>query len=434
MNVLLRHPFAYCVAGIACAFSEAIRADWAGLAVLCSLIAVYAFLARGDRDDGRFRTGDNSYFIGFVYTLSVITLSLILDADTLLDGAGHGVSPLLKTIGIALGTSVAGMLCRFLLTHDIPVAEDEFDAAVRNAAVAAASLEGAARKAAESAAPLAGAVREAAEAAMPLVRIVNEVRQTVDGASQALKAQVRANGSSLSDFVQEFRGRLEDLANDAAASLTAMTKGAIDDTQEAVRTLAERTAAENADTMRDLRQNLNAHPEAVRASLDRIASSLDAYTEVVHASAQRFGQTLDKATRQALGEVAKGVAESLQANTFADARRGLDGAVRTYEDGVAVVSRTLTSAVDGLGHAAKAAVTQAGEARAALIEIDSAAFRRDLEGLREAIGRLGETANTLNDRLPSLVGRGPAPPVRPPLEPPRTGEDRRGGWLPWTRR
>ena len=223
MSALLKMPIIYCVVGIvACALFESVRAGWTGLGVLGALVSLYAWLAKGQRDEGRFRTGDNSYFIGFVYTLSVITLSLILDADTLLGGAGGGVSPLLKTIGIALGTSVVGMLWRFGLTHDIVVAEDAFDDAMRDAAVAAASLKGAMREAADAAdalkgvvsetaeatAPLRGAVREAADAAAPLTKVVNGVRQTIDDASIVMEAQVRANGAGLDSLVDEFRGRL----------------------------------------------------------------------------------------------------------------------------------------------------------------------------------------------------------------------------------
>lgn len=429
MSALLRMPFTYCVVGIACAFFESVRADWTGLVVLGALIALYAFLAKGDKDEGRFRTGDNAYFLGFVYTLSVITLSLILDADTLLGGAGEGVSPLLKTIGIALGTSVIGMLCRFLLTHDIPVAEDVFDVAVREAAVAAASLKGVVDSATKSAAPLSDAVREAAEAAAPLGKVVSGLRQTVNDASRALEAQIRVNGTSLNGLVGEFRGAVKEFSTEAAASLNAMTKDATDETKRAVRAEAERAAAQNADTVRGLGQSVNAHAEAVRASLEGITSSLGGYTEAIHVSAHRFGETLDKATSQAVGQVAEGVVESLQENTFADARRGLEDAVRTYQEGVSAVNQTLASALDGLTGATKAAVVEAGEASSALAGIDSAAVRRDLEGLTEAIGRLRDTVNALNERLPQLADREFAPPRQAPAPPaphPRGNIDPRG--------
>ena len=447
-------PFAYCVAGIVCALLfESVRADWAGLFVLGALISLYAFLAKGEKDEGRFRTGDNSYFIGFVYTLSVITLSLILDADTLLGGTGDGVSPLLKTIGIALGTSVFGMLCRFLLTHDILVAEDAFDSAVRDAAVAAASLEGVVRGVAASAEPLGAAVRVAADAAAPLGDVVSSLRKTIDDASQAMEAQVRASNAGLIDLVGAFRERLEASSNEAAASLAAVTHATVDETAKALRTVAERAAAENADTVRDLQATVSDHAEAVQAALRRITSSLDDYAESVLVSARRIGETLDDATKQAVDGIAQGVTESLQANTFADARRGLEGAVRTYQEGVAGVNQTLASALDGLAGATASAVAQAGEARSALAEIDSAAYRRDLEGLAEAMVQLRETVTALTEQLPKLAGGQLTLPFQVPAQrdgnvavggagmtpladaPTKTNEGRElGKWFPWPRR
>ena len=409
MNVWLRMPITYCVVGIALAFFfESVRADWAGLVVLGALVILYAFLAKGEKDDGRFRTGDNSYFIGFVYTLSIITLSLMLDADTLLDGAGDGVSPLLKTIGIALGTSVVGMLCRFLLTHDIRVAEDEFDREVRAAAAAAAQLKGTVDAAAKSAAHLGGAVREAAEASAPLSKVVNGLRQTVDVASRDMETLVRA------------------------------TRASVDEATKTVRALTTRTAADNADAVGYLQKAANAHAEALQASLRRIASSLDNYTESVHASARRFGETLDEATRQAIGTMAKGVTESLRE-----------------------VNQMLASAVDNLTRATAAAVAQAGEARSALTESGGATFGRDVESLAKTTVQLRETVAAFNSQLsrlaegelmppyqvPAHLGgsagtRGAVPENRPSSEhdsplgdaPPKTSEGQGGWWAFWTRR
>ena len=403
MNAWLKNPITYCVVGIAFAsLFEFIRSGLPGLFVLGALIGLYAFLAKGERDDGRFRTGDNSYFIGFVYTLSIITLSLMLDADTLLGGAGDSVSSLLKTIGIALGTSVVGMLCRFLLTHDIRVAEDEFDRDVRAVAVAAYQMKGVVDVAAKSVGHLGGAVREAVEAATPLSEVANGLRQAVDDASQAVEAQVRATGTAVDEAT-------------------------------------------------------NAHAKALQASLRRIASSLDSYTESVHASARRVGETLDESTRQAIGAVAKGVteplegvvrdiavaatslkgvvdataksagnlgdaaceaAEELQAplrriassldsyteSAHASARRVGETLDESTRQVVAKVNQTLASTVDDLASSTAVAVAQAGEVRSTLAAIDGAAFQRDLGGLTEEIVRLRETVTALNEQIPKLAG------------------------------
>jgi len=149
---LLQHPVLYCVlGGVLAASFHGVRAEWTGLVVLSALIFLYGFLSKELSREGAGKAkltpheiGDNCYFIGFVYTLLVITLALIFDAQEIVSGADskEALHPLLKTVGIALGTSVAGMLGRFILTHGKEVPENEFDRITNNIAVAANKLSG----------------------------------------------------------------------------------------------------------------------------------------------------------------------------------------------------------------------------------------------------------------------------------------------------
>lgn len=148
---LLQHPVLYCGLGVIAAFFHEVRAEWTGLLVLIALICLYGFLSKdlNTEDKGRAKLtpheiGDNCYFIGFVYTLLVITFALIFDAQAIVSGADskEALHPLLKTIGIALGTSVAGMVWRFGLTHGVEIPENEFDRITNNIAVAANKLSG----------------------------------------------------------------------------------------------------------------------------------------------------------------------------------------------------------------------------------------------------------------------------------------------------
>lgn len=152
---LLQHPVLYCGFGVAAALFHEVRAEWTGLVVLVALICLYGYLSKELSKDGTGKwkltpheIGDNCYFIGFVYTLVVITLALILDAQGIVSGADskEELHPLLKTIGIALGTSVAGMVWRFGLTHGVETPENEFDRITNNIAVAANKLSGTVRR------------------------------------------------------------------------------------------------------------------------------------------------------------------------------------------------------------------------------------------------------------------------------------------------
>ena len=191
-----------------------IRADWWGLVILGFFIGLYAFLARGERNEDRFQTGDNCYLIGFVYTLSIITWSLIFDTESLLgvsDGpTGGNLPPLLKTIGIALGTSVIGMVSRFFLTEGIKVTEDEFDRAVREAAIATQQLNGA-------------------------IDRINTYGNRLESALDRIEANAARVESSLgvaADSIESYTEQMKQASNAASDLLTRGATQAIDDVHQ----------------------------------------------------------------------------------------------------------------------------------------------------------------------------------------------------------
>lgn len=141
---LLRYAPAYCLVGILALSLDIVRTEWFGLLILSAFIGLYAFFKFDKNETYNYQhdAADDCYFIGFIYTLAVITASLVADTDALFgtgDSAGD-VSQLLKTIGIALGTSVIGMMCRFVLKPKSGDLKDQFDQEVDRAATAARRL------------------------------------------------------------------------------------------------------------------------------------------------------------------------------------------------------------------------------------------------------------------------------------------------------
>ncbi len=138
---LLQQPALYCVLGVLVVFVPLFRNDWWGLAVFIMLITVYGWLSKDGEELTRIEVGDNCYFIGFVYTLLVVTAALFIDAEKIVNaGNKEALGPLLKTIGIALGSSIWGMICRLRLAHGAGTPENEFDRITNNIALAANKL------------------------------------------------------------------------------------------------------------------------------------------------------------------------------------------------------------------------------------------------------------------------------------------------------
>ena len=395
MDNMLRWPVAYCIIGIALALGfESVRASWWGLAILSGLIALYAFLTKGDRDEGRFQTGDNCYFIGFVYTLSIITASLILDAESLLRGADQ--QGLLTTIGIALGTSVVGMVARFWLAHDIRVSQDALDEAVRKAALGAVALEGA----------------------------VEELRVAVARAAEAIDEQSRTGTTNLASLFETVHNRLDFAARQASKELQTVASRAIDQIGQQASMLSESTT----DVARELRLGTEAHVETLRDSLGALASILNTYGELVEASAKRASETLEK-TADALQTLGKEAVErfgqqtsSLSTSTMSaleELQQGADAHVRVTRESLDQLSSSLASyaqALDAsvkdvgetLDQGARQAVTRIGDGVAQAFRANHAALvemaqRDDVDVIGRTFAKLSQEAAKLNDRVAKLA-------------------------------
>lgn len=120
-NSLIKNPVPYLLAGVLLAFIEPVRQSIIGLA-LGIPIFLFAYFASEYKDEepktSESEIGDNCYLIGFIYTLTVITVTLFLDSSEIagIEGTAER-QQLLATIGIALGTSVIGMALRMWFHH-----------------------------------------------------------------------------------------------------------------------------------------------------------------------------------------------------------------------------------------------------------------------------------------------------------------------------
>ena len=355
MNKLLNYPVFYCVAGILLAtMFHSVRATWLGLFVLGSLVSVYAYLTKDEADvASRHEVGDNCYFIGFVYTLAVITLSLILDADVLLSSEGSELRQLLTTVGIALGTSVVGMLLRFQLIHQVKPPEDEFDRAVNSAAVAAKKLEGSVERANECIMVVEKSLSQVADAMKTYSERTEEESQKIgqsmnnvaerlledfgnkitdalqtthfDGVREALHAAVKEHRAAVSRVNEALSQSLAELNEAAKVSVanvdgvkralsslesavggrkwTAMNNAlrtfaeGVDNLNGKLQTLAERQTAAANEADRDL-QRLG----EMRAAFDGLIRDIHSDAETVVKIKEDYRRAFDKAAQDALEE------------------------------------------------------------------------------------------------------------------------------------
>lgn len=366
MRKLLETPVAYCVIGVLLSVFPPIRADWWGLLVLGFLIGLYAFLAKGEKTAKRFTVGDNSYIIGFVYTLSIITLSLIFDAESLLGSGGRpgDLHPLLRTIGIALGTSVIGMICRFLLTHGIEVAEDAFDRAVGRTAVAAAKLE--------------GAVTRLEPSTESIARAMGRTASAISAYAERVDAEAATAGESLALAAERMLERTE---RRVAASL--------DELSLATKSLSGRMAAD-----------LQGAVEPFRQALLEASRAIEEYASTIQSQTHSAGEALNRSVAAVIEDLGDKVAHTLDENVFDQFRAAVTELVAEQAAAVRQNAGVLATALDDLNKQMHAGVLAHGRA----VADTGASLTGAVDDLKRQIDASVETAEEIRSLAASWRG------------------------------
>ena len=356
---------AYCVLGALLALLPSIRADWWGLLVLGFLICLYAFLAKGDRTVERYTVGDNCYIVGFVYTLSIITLSLIFDTEAMLgnDDQPAKLHPLLRTIGIALGTSVVGMFCRFALTHGVEISEDAFDQAVSRTASAAVKLEG----------------------------VVNGLGGTSAAVERSLNRTVAA--------IDTYTHSLEKESGRVGQSLSRAATELLQDYQRQVESTLQALSTSNAALARRMDEDWKAVVQPVRDALEAASKSIVGYATRMEAETQSVGDTLNRSVTRVVDDLNRQVAQVLQANRFDDVRGAMAEMVDRHRAAVETTQSMLTNALAELKSKIHDSVRSAEKAQELVSQLEKAegsgtpermrlamdGFMRNLEGAADTL-------------------------------------------------
>ena len=276
MASLLFFPPTYIAAGVALVLWPPLRENfWAGTAALGGLIALYGFFAKDDPDSTRTKVGDNCYFIGFVYTLAVVAISLDaaarfsrLNPDLPIDA-----SALLNAVAIALSTSVVGMVLRFVVGYQFEEPPDELERLIKETAKQVEKVEAATGRLGDATA-----------------RIADEVETVKDSLGGAARS-ARAWADEIDDAAREAGAYAE---REAEKLLTAFGEKITD-------TLAQT----HFDKIRaDLQEAVAAHRDAVEKITDTLAGSLSRLDD-----ATESGKEKSKALNVALVKIKTAVAD-----------------------------------------------------------------------------------------------------------------------------
>ena len=390
-----KHPVLWMLIGVVLVvLIVPVRATWHGLWILSIPIAIYAWLAKGEKNTGRFEVGDNCYFMGFVFTLTLITASLILDTDSFFDGGSENAQQLIATIGVALGTSVIGMFARFLLKHGIAEPADEFEQQVYKA-----------RRAADT---LSATVEDLANAHQVAAERMREYGQDYGEAVEQAQARLLENLVNLTDAT----GASLQLAGE---ELSEQARSLVPSIESAVGSLVEGTAAGLDKAFRDASQNvsttfqatadsfgrdaalLRAQLSAFAKELQEIQSSavemrkaLQAQIDSIRQGSSNVDRTLEATVSQMLASAKRrdGALEALLGQVAKYGERLGDQLVdlsRSSEPLISDAARSLSGSVGKAGDLLQGSASEVSESLGGLLE-SIAAVRGSMNDLQTAIG------------------------------------------------
>ena len=346
MKDLLKYPPLYCVIGAVVAYFGPMRESWWGLLVLGSLIGIYAFLAKGEKGPRWQEVGDNCYFIGFVYTLVVIVWALVhLDSEggPASSGGEDGTpkSPqihgLLRVVGIALGTSVVGMFCRFVLAHDIKEPEHRL------------SLE----------------INRAANAATRLITAVEHAEESIHNVDKSLAQAAKS--------IKDYSGRVEEESLNVGHTMNQAAQKLLEDFGERIADALQKTHFDG------VREALNVAVEEHRVAVSRAGEALNRSLEELNGAAK---------TAVANVESVKGALASLEGAASGGKWAAMNAAVRTFSEQVDKLNAALQTLAEGRAETMREAERDIERLRQMRAAFDG--LMRDIQGDAETVAKVKE--------------------------------------------
>lgn len=398
-----------------------VRADQVVVTIVpCALLVVYIgyvwftkrYLLNGDR------AGDSVYYLGFLYTLLSLGLSLAQFV-----WAGMSARDIVGNLGIALFTTIVGLAGRVVLTQlrVDPVATEQH----ARLALAQATTE--------VRTELAQMVEDVNIFRRVTVQVISEGSQEVAKETQkALQENVAAFTSSAKAVIERIEEVFADFGSNAK-KLNEASSGTIHALEKLIERVEAIDAPQNlisakfdplAERIGEVFTKFNTEADAQRAAVDRLRQAFETSTERVGGSMEKIGaiSTSVKAlvdgidaqakTMAANADAVRGLAEQVKA-TLTDAASQQTAAtsrlISGFEDGLKQVSGTTGEALNELVTTQrKAAEAMAASLKLAVEGVESAlmALRASSENLSDQARQHAETAvRQLQERLAD-IGKG----------------------------
>jgi hypothetical protein len=342
-------------------------------------MALYAFtVAKVPRLRVRLdQAGDNAYYLGLLFTLISMAVTLYEFSGTALGDGGaparSGVEQIIANLGVALGSTIAGIFLRVLL-HQMRV--DPGD------------VEGMTRIELADASKRVKAQLDAVSGDLALFQ-----GQAAQRMNDVIASAGETVGTTLTEFTQQVGGAMVELLGKTEAAHNDVVA------RTAVATEKLDAMAESARASIDRLKELAPPPQRLVTRLDKACDSLDALAAPIQAITGSLKQTAD--------EVAKAIRQ------IGEAAAQLETANRQSREQHELALRHVTEAAEHFRQALAGTGESLRRDKAALGELESQARSSSAEVRRihEAANKVLQTFTEVTQELAALV-RGAA--AKPP--------------------
>ena len=403
--------------------------DWSAIASAVAIIVAYALYVWRASEQCHVsldRASDNVYYLGLLFTLGSLSYSLTwLTVSLNTDGSlgTEYILGLLPDFGIALVSTIAGIVGRILLQQNVVEGEEQVRDALRgsmyelrriighiildlNGLAAQAriaqdearrhatnSLKYSALQAAETIDKAAGAVTDSLEEA------TEKATETLDKAGNDAVGSIKAATESAAGAIES-----------VAADITGNLKAAINDATVAVRSAADTVFTSQSDIAR-LVENIKPIAQQFENARDVLAAvtgvtasmeSVDAKIQEVGRTLSSMGEILDAARREnaegkevvtALGD---SIRDDMMAHLQGELRQASDAAARGVEVLRSVIE-PMAENFDGVRGAVEAVTASVRDSPAKIASMET-----KMDAMRDAVGAVDASVKEAGERFASL--------------------------------
>lgn len=364
------------------------------------LTAYFAYVWRTKRYQLRGdRAGDSVYYLGFLYTLLSLGISLFQFVF-----AGMGPREIVGNLGIALTTTILGLAGRVVLTQ---LREDPVE------------IEESARMA------LAEAAAQVRAELLQMVEDVNIFRRTtvqaiVEGSEEISRETNKALSENVTAFTSSARAvidRIEEVFADFGDNAKRLNRASTK-TVDALEKLIARVEAIEApqtlisakfdpltDRIREVIQTFNARTEEQRHAVDRLrilveettakaGTSLDGMAAVVETVAKAM-ESISSQTQSVTtnAEIVRSLSQALQAT--------LDGATETQSKNSAKLAGAADAALQTLTSSVNRTLEELFESQRGTAEILAESLSRAMTSIESSIASLRDSAEQMREHSES---------------------------------